>query len=199
MELLLAGLVVIFIVWFFLTPAGPARERSKPFERVAELTPRLAMMSDGSTLTVSHRGTGRSFFFLKDRDTGGLEQSLTFALEEAGWSTKSFDAAANLLKNSPFAASFHIEGLAPTRRLHCSVVGQSRAVGFVTGELVTRLRVALDLQTEDRFELLLHGGTDQAIWRRINVSALQVMAGADQPWLFRKFARYQLRKHEDEK
>lgn len=196
---LLAVAVVAILLWLFLTPAGPARERSKPLKRVQQSTPRLAMAFEGSYLVVSLRRAGRSFLFRKDEDPGGAEQTITFILSEEQWPTAQFEAAAKAVEDAPFVSTAQVEGPSPARVLLCSLTGRPPAIGFLTGELITLMAATLGLDPDERVDLVLKGPTNYAIWRRVNLSKLQQMAGDRQPWLLRKFARYQLRKYDKEK
>jgi hypothetical protein len=191
--------VIGVLLWFFLAPAGPAYERSKPLSALRDAMPRLAMMGTGSSLTVRHDQSQRSFSFVKGPDAGDVQQTVVFVFRESEWSARELETVGEQLKKAPFVSSQQLRGDAPDRVLECSMTGPPVTMEFLTGELIARIAPALSFNDEESFTLRLDGPMDYSIWRRVNVGPLQRMGGEDQHWIMKRFARRQLKKHEAER
>jgi hypothetical protein len=118
-------------------------------------------------------------------------------LREHDWSTELFDEVSRALGDAPFNCSS--QGHAPDRVLQCTLTGQPKAMEFLTGRLLSTIAPALRFDREDRFNLRLEGVMDQAIWRRVNIGPLSAMGDDHQPWLWKRYSRYQVEKHDSER
>lgn len=191
------AVVVGFLLWFFLAPAPPARAKVAGLNLVSESATRLAMMHEGSQLTVQHDASGRSFCLVKLKDRGGTEQAIAFVVREADWSTEPCDRLDRVLQEGPFPCQS--TSRSPERIFRCTLTGQPKAMEFLTARLLSAVAPALGLEEEDRFSLGLEGVIDQAIWRRVNIGPLRSMGDQDQPWLWQRYSQYQMRKYNSER
>lgn len=192
--------VVGVLLWLFLAPPRPTWWRHKRLDRIRASMASLAMSRTGSSLVVSHEGTGRSFSLLKERDSGELQQTILFVLAEREWSPQVFEVARGVLEQASFVERCEITGDRPDRSLVCSMTGTPASMTFFADHLMAVIAPVLGFDQGDRFTLRVDGAVDNAIWRRLNVQGFQDMASdEDQPWIMRRFARWQLRKHNDER
>jgi hypothetical protein len=156
------------------------------------------MMVDGSVLTVTDDGSRRSFQIVKENDTGLPEQRVSLQLSEQVWGTPLFEAVDRILRSTHPSAVI-LGGSPSDRVLRCSLTGQPISMEFLVHDLLVGIAPAMGISEDHSLSLRLDGGMNSAIWRRVNALPLQSMTAREQPWLWRVFGRYQLKRHAKER
>jgi hypothetical protein len=159
----MAPVVVALIVGaalYWLYSTGPLGNRGQPISQIAARVGGLSWMVDGSTLTVRHEATGRSFSFVKAPDV------VRFVFPENEWSTESFEATQEGLREASFVGDLEIEGTSPERVLSCSLAGQERSIEFLADCLTAQLFRTLSIGKQEKATFRLDGGLNYDIAER---------------------------------
>lgn len=199
MYVLIALLGVAFLVWLFLTPAGPGVARGRPLEYLGQCTPRLAISIPGSRLEVREDNGARRFLVTKGPDRGGAEQTLVASFEEADWNRETFHHLIDDLRGAAFVLEVDVRGVAPARVLDAKLQAKPQAMGFYGERLGHLIAEAMGRGSDRAFTFLLWSGLDGKIWRRINLGAFREMSAFPSSAVTRWYGRRQLKKYEKEK
>jgi hypothetical protein len=196
-------LVIGALYRFCFMPAGPIHGRRKPSSQIGSWVAYLSTSVDGSTLTVRHDATGRTFSFVKEPDDGQVAQTVGLVVSETEWSSEAFESLNGVLQGAPFLAAMRVDRASPDRVLIGYMTGQEKTIKVLADQLAAQLLPALDIDNRDTFTFRQDGRRNHALGRRayvdLNPGLLEARAAQDPRWLGRVIARSWLGKLHAEK
>ena len=183
-----------YVVWNADKPLYYRQRKAAELDAFAQSL--VVSCAPGSVVVLADMDLTGVLELVKEPDTGGVAQSVTLRLSGTRWPKSTMDAAEIAVRAvASGGVTTRWDASASASQLEARINGLPAEIGAEARRIGEVALNALGFPPDHRYTLYTLGESDARVWRRLNRESFEA-AAVGRSWLFRWFARRQLRRLE---